>query len=334
MDLSVVIPVYHGASTLPLLIPRLLEVLQKTARTYEVILVDDGSRDGSWDVIRQLQAAHPGRLIAVQLMRNFGQHNALMAGFRMTQGDLIVTMDEDLQHPPEEVPKLVEAIKSRNLDLVYGAYQEKRHSGWRNLGSTLINAFYRTVFRVPVTLSAFRVIRRELLQCIFSYSLNYTLIDGLLAWNTNRIGETPVAHQPRAGGRSGYSLAKLVLLALNLFTNFSLIPLQVVSLLGMAVAGIGLLGAIYYLFLYLVHAITVPGYTSTIIVVLVMGGIQLLGMGIMGEYIGRLHLNVNRKPQYSIRQVLGASAAGPDGVTPEREQVLAAAATAETHTAG
>ncbi len=330
MDLSVVIPVYHGASTLPLLIPRLLTVLGKTVGTFEVIVVDDGSKDGSWEVIRGLQAAHPDHLVAVRLMRNFGQHNALMAGFRLTSGNLIVTMDEDLQHPPEEVPKLIEAIESRDLDLVYGAYHEKRHSGWRNLGSTLINAFYRMVFRLPVTLSAFRIIRRELLQCIFSYSLNYTLIDGLLAWNTDRVGETPVDHKPRAGGRSGYSLAKLVLLALNLFTNFSLIPLQVVSLLGLAAAGVGLVGAIYYLYGYLVHAITQPGYASTIIVILVMGGIQLLGIGIMGEYIGRLHLNVNRKPQYSVREILGPAATGRDGITPVREKALTPAVPDET----
>jgi undecaprenyl-phosphate 4-deoxy-4-formamido-L-arabinose transferase len=333
VDLSVVIPVYHGATTLPLLVPRLLTVLEQTGRSHEVILVDDGSRDGSWDVIQKLHAEHPDRVFAIRLMRNFGQHNALMAGFRQTRGELIVTMDEDLQHPPEEVPKLIKAIETEGLDLVYGAYHEKKHSGWRNLGSTLINGFYRMVFRLPVTLSAFRIMRRELLQCIFSYSLNYTLIDGLFAWNTSRVGETPVAHQPRAGGRSGYSLGKLVLLALNLFTNFSLIPLQVVSLLGMAAAGVGLVGAVYYLYGYLVHAITQPGYASTIIVILVMGGIQLLGIGIMGEYIGRLHLNVNRKPQYSIRQVLGPGTASADGAAPAREKALTPAATDGTHSA-
>jgi len=211
VDLSVVIPVYHGASTLPTLVPRLMTVLDQLGHSFEIILVDDGSKDGSWEVLRDLHAAYPDRVVVVGLMRNYGQHNALMAGFRVTRGELVVTMDEDLQHPPEEVPKLIEAIEARGLDLVYGAYFEKRHSGWRNLGSTLINPFYRMVFRLPVTLSAFRIIRRELLECIFSYSLNYTLIDGLLAWNTDRVGEVPVAHQPRGGGRSGYSLAKLVL---------------------------------------------------------------------------------------------------------------------------
>ncbi len=323
MDLSVVIPVYYGAATLPDLVKRLLTVLEATGRSFEVVLVDDGSHDRSWEVLTQLHSAHPERLVAVRLMRNYGQHNALMAGFRLTRGALVVTMDDDLQHPPEEIPKLIDAIQTRDLDLVYGAYETKKHSGWRNLGSWLINAFYRQVFRLPVTLTAFRIIRRELLECIFSYSLNYTFVDGLLAWNTDRVGEVPVDHRPRSEGRSGYSLRKLVLLSLNLFTNFSLLPLQIVSLVGLAVAGAGLAAAIYYLFKYLFNDITQPGYASTIIAVMVLGGTQLLGIGIMGEYIGRLHLNVNRKPQYAVRQVLGPATnagaaprgAARDGVT-------------------
>jgi undecaprenyl-phosphate 4-deoxy-4-formamido-L-arabinose transferase len=308
VDISVVVPVYHGATTLPALVPRVIDVLQKIGRSFEILLVDDGSKDGSWKVIRELQATHPREVVAVQLMRNYGQHNALMAGFRLTRGALIVTMDEDLQHPPEEVPRLVEAIETQNLDLVYGTYDKKKHAGWRNLGSTLINWFYGFVFRLPVHPSAFRIIRRELLECIFSYSLNYTYIDGLLAWNSDRIGEIDVAHKERAGGQSGYSLTKLVLLALNLFTNFSLLPLQIVSFCGVTASVGGIVLAFYYLFKFLFHASATPGYASTIIVVLVLGGIQLLALGIMGEYIGRLHLNVNRKPQYSVRQVLSRHA--------------------------
>jgi undecaprenyl-phosphate 4-deoxy-4-formamido-L-arabinose transferase len=322
VELSVVIPVYHGATTLPLLIPQLIEVLGRLGRSYEIVLVDDGSRDGSWKIIRELQAAHPDCVVAVQLMRNYGQHNALMAGFRVTRGDLVVTMDEDLQHPPAEVPKLLEAIEARELDVVYGWYDTKRHSGWRNLGSVLINSFYRKVFRLPVHLSAFRVMRRQVLECIFSYSLNYTYVDGLLAWNTSRIGEVPVTHHPRAGGRSGYSLGKLLLLALNMFTNFSLIPLQAISLLGLLVSMGGILLALFYLVLYLLHGITQPGYASTIIVVLVLGGFQLIALGVHGEYIGRLHLNVNRKPQYSIRQVLGPSGARAKATAVFRDRVV------------
>jgi undecaprenyl-phosphate 4-deoxy-4-formamido-L-arabinose transferase len=214
-------------------------------------------------------------------------------------------MDDDLQHPPEEIPRLLEEIRSKQLDLVYGSYDTKKHRPWRNLGSALVIGFYRYVFKVPVTLTAFRIMRRQLVQSVLSYNLNFTFVDGLLAWNTQRIGEIIVNHQPRAAGRSGYSLTKLMVLALNLFTNFSLIPLQLVSFVGFFAAAGGLGMGLYYLLQFLFSNITVPGYASTIIAVLVRGGIQLLALGIMGEYLGRLHLNVNRKPQFTVRQVIG-----------------------------
>ena len=147
-DLSVVIPVYRSESTLVRLVDRLLPVLEATGRRHEIIFVEDGSPDDSWAVLGRLQAAHPDRIAAIQLMRNYGQHNALMCGLRHARGRLVVTMDDDLQNPPEEIPKLLEAIEARNLDLVYGDYaSRKKHDGWRNLGSSLVNAFYRITFR-------------------------------------------------------------------------------------------------------------------------------------------------------------------------------------------
>jgi undecaprenyl-phosphate 4-deoxy-4-formamido-L-arabinose transferase len=308
MDLSVVIPVYRSAATLRGHISELVQVLDALGKSYEVILVDDGSPDDAWRVVCELQAAHPDRVVAIQLMRNYGQHNALMCGFRHSRGQLVVSMDDDGQHPPGEIPKLVQAIESSELDLVYGCPASRQHTTWRNLGSALVFAFYRITFRTRVTATPFRIIRRALVESIFTYNLNFTFIDGLLAWNTQRIGEVAVAHYPRANGRSGYSLRKLLTLAVNLFTNFSLLPLQLVSLLGFITAGCGLVTALYYLVQYLMRRIGVPGYASIIIAVLVLGGIQLLAIGVMGEYIGRLHLNVNRKPQYTERQVLGPTA--------------------------
>jgi polyisoprenyl-phosphate glycosyltransferase len=304
MDLSVIIPVYRSSQTLEPLTARLREVLDRTRLDYEIIFVEDGSPDDSWGVLESLRQRQPERIVAIQLMRNYGQHNALMCGFRHARGDFVVTMDDDLQNPPEEIPKLIEAIKRGDYDLVYGSYGGKKHSAWRNLSSGVVNAFYRRVFRSSVTVTSFRIIRRPLLESIFAYNLNFTFIDGLLAWNTQRIGQAEVEHRPRAEGRSGYSLTKLTMLALNLFTNFSLLPLQMVSLVGLLTALLGLLVAVYYLVLYLMSAILVPGYASTIIAILVLGGVQLLSLGIMGEYLGRLHLNVNRKPQYVERQVL------------------------------
>ncbi len=304
VDISIVIPVYNSAEMLPELHERLQVVLAGMGKSFEVVFVDDGSQDASWTVLRQLQRNDPCHVVAIQLMRNYGQHNALMCGFRHARGDYIITMDDDLQHPPEELPKLVAAIAAADLDLVYGAYDQKRHGATKNIASWIVNRFYRFVFQSPVTVTAFRILRRELLETILSYSLNFTFIDGLLAWNTRRTGEVKVAHHPRAKGRSGYRFGKLLTLALNLFTNFSLLPLQLVSLCGVGAAIVGLVLGLYYFYQYVTHQITVPGYASTIVSILVLGGLQLLGLGITGEYVGRLHLNVNRKPQYSVRNVM------------------------------
>ncbi len=226
VEVSVVIPVYRSAATLPELAPRLMAVLDQVAESYEIVFVDDCSPDDSWSVVQSLQRQFPDRVSAVQLMRNFGQHNALMSGFRHATGQFIVTMDDDLQHPPEEIPKLLQALKSSELDLVYGAYEEKRHALGRNLGSALVRWFYSRVFGNKVRVSSFRAMRRQLIENIRSYNLNFTYLDGLLAWHTKRIGETLVRHEPRHEGRSGYSFGKLLELALNLFTNFSMGPLR------------------------------------------------------------------------------------------------------------
>jgi polyisoprenyl-phosphate glycosyltransferase len=311
VELSVVIPVYNSATILPRLVARLRTVLDATGKSYEVVLVEDGSPDDSWRALTALQKQDPEHIVAVQLMRNYGQHNALMCGFRHARGALIVTMDDDLQHPPEEIPKLLDTISADDLDLVYGCYDKKKHPPLKNIGSAVVNAFFRRVFRLPVTVTSFRVFRRELLDAILPYTRPFTFIDGLLAWNTRRVGKVTVAHHPRSEGRSGDSLGKMVTLALNLFTNFSLVPLQVVSLLGCVAALCGMSTGVYYLYRHFTGSITTPGYASIIVSVLTLGGLQLLGLGVMGEYLGRLHLNVNGKPQYHARNVLDESAGDP-----------------------
>jgi undecaprenyl-phosphate 4-deoxy-4-formamido-L-arabinose transferase len=307
VDLSVVIPVFRSAATLRLLTARLLAVLKSTGLEFEIVMVEDGGGDDSWQVLRELHAENGDRIVAIELMRNFGQHNALMCGFRHARGAVVVTLDDDLQNPPEEIPRLLEALRAGGYDLVYGRYAAKKHSIWRNAGSSLVGRFYRLVFASSIQVTSFRAIRRSLLETIFSYDLNFTFIDGLLAWNTQRVGQVDVDHQPRSAGRSGYSVRKLIVLGLNLFTSFSLLPLQVVSAIGLAVSGAGFLLAMYYLVLALLSRIAVPGYASIIITVLIIGGTQLLALGIIGEYLGRLHLNVNRKPQYQVRTALHAT---------------------------
>ncbi len=298
--ISVVIPVYRGAESLPALLRSLRDSLG-TNDDWEVVCVDDASSDRSWDVLMQIMPEYP-QLRCIQLMRNFGQHNATMCGFRHAAGEIVITMDDDLQHEPESIPTLIDHLLATNADLVYGVYEAKKHAGGRNLGSWLVNRFYRLVFRMPVTVTSFRAIRRELVEAILRYDLNFTYIDGLLAWNTQRIKMLTVPHHFRVDGRSGYTLTKLLALAMNVFTNFSLLPLQFVSFMGLLAAAGGFALGFYYLLAALFAQIDVPGYASIITAVLVLGGVQLLSLGIIGEYLGRLHLNVNRKPQYTVRQ--------------------------------
>jgi glycosyltransferase involved in cell wall biosynthesis len=303
LDLSIVIPVYNSASTLGMLLERLTRTIEAITQSYEIILIDDGSRDDSWAVIHSLRAKYGDHLLTVQLMRNYGQHNALMCGLGVARGAYVVTMDDDLQNPPEEIPKLLAHIRQHGLDLVYGCPSNRNHAAWRNLGSSIVWHFYRMVFRNPVTPTPFRIMRHELAHSVMFYDLNFTYLDGLLAWCTSRIAGVEVEHHARAQGNSGYSLGKLLGLALNLYTNFSLIPLQMVSGLGFAIAMSGFLVGLYYLFQFLASNIAVPGFASTIIAILILGGAQLLALGVIGEYLGRLHLNVNRKPQYVIRHM-------------------------------
>ncbi len=303
LDLSIVVPVYNSAKTLGSLLERLTTVMQPITQNYEIILVDDGSPDDSWSVIQALQDSYGEYLVAVQLMRNYGQHNALMCGLGLTRGAYVVTMDDDLQNPPEEITKMLAYIQLQGLDLVYGCPPAREHSSWRNLGSTLVLHFYRTVFKNHVTPTPYRIMRHQLAHSVLFYDLNFTFLDGLLAWCTNRVGSIEVAHHAREHGRSGYSLGKLAVLALNLYTNFSLMPLQIVSGLGLVTATSGFVVGIYYLFQFFASNIEVPGFASTIIAILILGGAQLLALGVIGEYLGRLHMNVNRKPQYVIRQL-------------------------------
>ena len=304
VEISVVIPCYQSAGTIGPLLARLRSALSAVRATWEIVLVDDGSPDATWEVIQKEVARDAAGLIAIRLMRNFGQHNALMCGFAQACGDVVLTMDDDLQNPPEEIGKMLRKLGETGADVVYGHYGTKQHRPWRNTGSWLVNTFYRHAFKSEITVTSFRAIRRPVISAILRYDLNFTYVDGLIAWNTQRVAAVNVNHAPRVEGSSGYSIGKLATLAFNLFTNFSLLPLQVVMWTGtlLAMGGFGV--GVFYLWKHLRNEIAVPGYASTITAILVLGGAQLVALGVIGEYLGRLHLNVNRKPQYSIRTVL------------------------------
>jgi glycosyltransferase involved in cell wall biosynthesis len=302
-SVTILIPVYFGGHTLGAFVEQLLGKLGSEEGNCEILLVDDGSRDNSWEVIETLAKKYSGVVRGIRLSRNFGQHNALMCGFHYARGEVIITMDDDGQHPPEEIPKLLETLERTGADVVYGVPRRKEHHWLRNLASAMVRAFFRWVFGLKVDPSPFRAIRREIVQLILPYDLSFVYLDGLLAWYTDRFAQVEVEHRPRVHGRSTYTLGKLITLAFNLFTNFAIGPLQVVSLVGFASTFFGIFLATYYLVMRLVGQITVPGFATVAILVLVMGGFQLLSLGLIGEYLGRVHLNVNRKPQFAVREI-------------------------------
>lgn len=302
IDVSVVVPVYESAEVLSELVGRLITTFNATSRTYEIILVDDGSNDNSWQVISQLAAAQPDILTGIQLMRNYGQHNALMCGFRHVRGSIIVTLDDDLQNPPEEIHRLLEVLSENMSDVVYGLPKTRQDSRWRRVASLPIQYFIQKSIGLPGPVSAFRAIQRTVVDAILRYELNYTFIDGLIAWNTTRISFVTVEHHARSHGHSGYSIRKLFFHALNIATNFSILPLQIASATGLIAATSGLFLGVFYFLQSIFSNITVPGYASTIVTVFTLGGLQLLALGIIGEYIGRVHLNINCKPQYTVRK--------------------------------
>lgn len=299
-EYSVVIPVYNGAGTLVELCNRVSAVFKNITENFEIIFVDDDSVDNSWQILGQLRAKDV-RIKLIRLMRNFGQHNAIMCGFQHARGKFVITMDDDLQNPPEEIPKLISKIKEGH-DLVYGEYISKKHGWFRNAGSNFVQLIYRKVFNVKGNLTAFRIITAELACQIIKYNFNYVFIDGLLAWNTKNIGYVLVLHHKRTLGKSGYSLRKLLDLSFNMITNFSIVPLRLASFTGLLFACLGFIMAIVYFIKKICLGIPVAGFATIIIAITIFSGIQLIILGLMGEYLGRILLNINIKPQFLIRE--------------------------------
>lgn len=301
IEISVIVPVYESAKTLPDLTERLIVTISKISDAFEIIFVDDGSKDDSWSVISDLIEKNPEVIKGLQLMRNYGQHNALMCGFKYASGRIIVTLDDDLQNPPEEIHRLYEHLEETQSDVVYGLPRKRNDRYFRKFASIPIQYFIQKSIGLPGPVSSYRLIRRPVIDAIINYKLNFTFIDGLISWNTSQITYLTIEHNHRGTGTSGYSIRKLIFHALNIITNFSLFPLQIASATGLLTALSGLSLGVFYIIQYSINNITVPGFASIIVAVLTLGGLQLLALGIVGEYIGRIHLNINCKPQYTIR---------------------------------
>jgi undecaprenyl-phosphate 4-deoxy-4-formamido-L-arabinose transferase len=301
--LSVVVPVYNSEAICAELIARLGKVLDAAAARFEVVLVNDGSRDASWARIAALAQEHPW-VRGVNLMRNYGQHNALLCGIREARYDVIVTMDDDLQHPPEELPKLLGKL-AEDYDVVYGTPQRERHGLWRNVASQVTKVALQSAMGVEIakSVSAFRVFRTTVRDAFADYQGPFVSIDVLLTWGTTRFAAVPVRFDPRRQGVSHYTFRALITHAFNMLTGFSALPLQVASMIGFGLTLFGMGVLVFVLGRYFIGGDPVPGFPFLASVIAIFSGAQLFALGIIGEYIARIHFRTMARPSYSVRSI-------------------------------
>jgi undecaprenyl-phosphate 4-deoxy-4-formamido-L-arabinose transferase len=312
-SLSVVIPVYNSEALICPLVARLEPVLRENASEFELILVNDASRDGSWKIVSELCRAHHW-IRAIDMMRNYGQHNALLCGIRAARNEIIVTLDDDLQHPPEEIPKLLAALNPLSgaedgCDVVYGTPEKETHGVLRDLASQITKLALQKSMGAATArkVSAFRVFRSELCRAFADYKSQFVSIDVLLTWGTTKFKAVAVKHDVRSVGASNYTYRKLLTHALNMMTGFSVLPLQLASVTGFAFTLLGIALLIVVGVNYLIRPAP-PGFTFIASVIALFSGAQLFALGIIGEYLARMHFRMMDRPPYSVRSELTGQA--------------------------
>lgn len=308
-SLSVLIPVYNSEETIGPLVDIIVKKFTPVFEKIEIILVNDGSIDNSHDCAINAASKYPEAVIYINLARNFGEHNAVMCGLRHATCDCVAIIDDDFQNPPDEIIKLINKLKE-GYDVVYSYYEKKRHNWFRNLGSAFNDWVATKLLKKPkgLYLSSFKVMNLFLARIVTQYEGPYPYLDGLILRSTSSIGTELCKHNEREVGRSNYTLRKLVRLWLNMFTSFSIVPLRFSTILGfiMSIAGFAL--ALFFIISWSVGGILVsktipPGWASLIVSITIFSGIQLLVLGMIGEYLGRLFLTGNRQPQFIVREV-------------------------------
>ena len=299
-SLSVVTPVYNGEASVAELCRRLAEVLPRVSAQHEIILVNDGSRDRSWEMISELSSSTP-TVRGLNLMRNYGQHNALLCGIRAAKYEVVVTMDDDLQHPPEEIPRLLARLEE-GFDVVYGAPKAEQNGLLRALASRITRLALSTAIgsEVAKNVSAFRVFRTRLRDAFADYQSPFVSIDVLLTWATTRFGAITVPFQPRYCGSSNYTFTKLVRHALDMMTGFSSAPLQLASLIGFSFTLFGIGVLIYVVGRYFLEG-SIPGFPFLASIIAIFSGAQLFALGVIGEYLARMHFRSMKRPAYVVR---------------------------------
>jgi undecaprenyl-phosphate 4-deoxy-4-formamido-L-arabinose transferase len=300
-SISVVIPVYNSDQVLPMLIDSLKVVLESNFTSFELILVNDGSPDDSWLTIQDLANKNPW-IKGINLMRNYGQHNALLCGIREATYEVIVTMDDDLQNPPEEIPKLLRKL-SEGYSVVYGAPDEEQRGFSRGAVGKLSKLAMQIAMGIELAskISAFRAFRTEIRKSFESYRSPFVSIDVLLTWGTKAITYVTVRHSPRLIGKSNYTFRKLVTHSFNVLLGLSTVPLRLASLVGFVFTLFGLLVLTYVIVRYLFQGDSVPGFPFLASIIAIFSGAQLFALGILGEYISRIYALTLDRPPYVIK---------------------------------
>lgn len=304
MDLSIVVPVYNSERIVPELVRRI--AAQAMSYEYELILVNDGSADRSWQMIEQACDAYPA-VRGINLRLNTGQHNAIMAGLRAASGAVIVVMDDDLQHAPEDIGKLQAKI-AEGYDLCYAAFRRPQHALWKTAGSAFRDLTVHALLGLPrgIRISSFKAMTADIAREITGYEGPFPYVDGLALMVTRNVANVELEHHARLDGRGHYTLRQSLSLWAKVAMNFSVVPLRVASWVGLSFAALGFLFAIYLIVQQLVfERVDVPGWASLLVAILVVGGVQLLALGAIGEYLGRAYLHMTAKPQYVIKSRKG-----------------------------
>lgn len=303
---SVIVPVYNGELTISELASRVASTLASIC-DWELIFVVDGSPDGSWQVVERLVQADP-HVVGIEMFRNFGQHNALLAGIRAARFDVVVTMDDDLQHVPETIPALLEQLTG-GVDLVYGVSHVEEHNPWRNIASRLTKAAMSASIgsKMARDSGAFRAFRTSLRNGFESVDDPYVSIDVLLSWVTTRYTVAETRMDQRAIGTSNYTVRRLVRHAVNMMTGYSTKPLRLVTWLGFALALFGFATLVFVMSRYLLSDTAVPGFAFLASLISILAGAQLFGLGVIGEYLGRMHFRSMQRPPYVVRAITRSS---------------------------
>ncbi|MFZ4396818.1 MAG: glycosyltransferase family 2 protein [Kiritimatiellia bacterium] len=302
VDLSLVVPVFRGADTLSSLHERIVRVCKTQGWTWELVLVDDGSQDGSVARIEEL-ARLDSRVTGVFLTRNYGQHNATVAGIRESTGRLIATLDEDLQHPPEALPEMIKVLQDKNADVVYGVLDHQQHPFWRRLTSGAVHWLPRYVMGLSFNISSYRLMNRIVADTVTASARHDIILDVVIGWSTQRIAGCPI-HHAAASRPSGYSLFSLISILFRLICGYTVVPLRIVLGAGVLLSTVAMVIGLRILALKLCGSGVPSGYTSLMVVVTFSSGLIMISLGLVAEYVARVFLQISRKPQSVVRRVV------------------------------